>query len=135
MLMMPFFVFFMLLVVEFGLLMWANVSIANASREGARFAAANCATGSCTEALIQARVIDRSGGILKAGDEAQITVSWPNGKALGANVDVAVNHPHGLLFLPQWPGSGSPASVALKSCAKMRLESAESPVTPVGVPC
>ena len=57
----PTFMVFLFLVVDFGMLMYQYVSIANAVREGARYAAVNCNTGSCTTSAVQQRVIERSG--------------------------------------------------------------------------
>ena len=126
-LILPAFLLFFLLVVDFGIMMYQYVSVSNAVREGARYGAINCRPtsvppGTCTSSLVQQRVIDRSGGILTSlGD---VTVGWvdnnnppdpANNHDRGDSVVVKVNHPYGFLF------SVGPA-VRIVSCADMSLE-------------
>jgi Flp pilus assembly protein TadG len=131
----PFFLLFILLAVEFGLLMWSAVSVANAAREGARFAAANCSVGACDVASIRTRVIERSGGVLRPGDEAEITVAWPEGTLRGDPVAVRIDHTHTLLFLPNLAalvGGGAAGQMPVQACSTMRLESDDSGSPPPG---
>lgn len=119
--MLPFFVLFLLLVIDFGVLMYQYVSVSNAVREGARYAAVNCGDGSCDEADVQQWVLDRSGGILD--DVGDVTVGWADGSDSGTgdgnsdrgdSVVVRVEHSHTLLFFPH--------TFNVTSCSEMRLE-------------
>lgn len=121
----PFFIYFMLLLIDFGILMFAYVSVANGAREGARFAAANCAGSACTASLVQTRTSSGSSGFLATSD---VTVQWnaatvgsttfPATKR-GSNVVVAAERSHNLLFFP-W------ATIPVQSCSVMRLERDDS---------
>jgi hypothetical protein len=116
MLMLPFFVVFFLMLIDFGIGMYGYVSVANAAREGARYGAINCGGGTCLESNIKNRAVERSGGFLD--DVADVTVSWPEGRDKRDPVVVAVSHPHKLLFFPlDW---------TIKSCAVMPLEQGET---------
>jgi Flp pilus assembly protein TadG len=106
-LILPFFFVFFLLMVDLGLLTYSYVSVANATREGARYAAVNCGDGSCTESEVQDRVVERSGGT------GAVTVTW-EGDQRGDGVTVSVDWPYNFLFFP--------ASIDVVSCADMRLE-------------
>jgi hypothetical protein len=115
-LILPFFILFLLLLVDFGIMMYEYVSVSNAVREGARYGAVNCGDGACTAAEVCARVVDRSGGILSDSecDTPAVTVGWPDGSDRGDSVVVKVTHPYHFLFFP--------ASIDVVSCADMRLE-------------
>ena len=63
-LMIPLLVGILLFVVDMGIAMYEYVSISNAVREGARYAAVNCDTGTCTVASVQARA---AGSCRRAG--------------------------------------------------------------------
>lgn len=125
MLMLPFFFVFFLLVIDFGVMMYGYVSVANSAREGARYAAVNCGTVACTASLIQDRAVERSGGFLS--DTADVTVSWPSGGSRGSPVVVNISHDHDFVFFP--------FSQTINSCAEMRLEQAEVGVTAGGSGC
>ncbi len=137
--MFPIFVGLLLAIFDTGVLMYEYVSVANAAREGARYAAANCSTAAapnsdCTAAKVQSRVIARSGGILKpsptcptapttAANPDMICVNWVDpatGSARsgapqrGDAAVITVNHRYGFLFLP--------VNYPVVSCANMRLE-------------
>lgn len=115
-LILPLFFMFILLLVDMGILMYDYVSISNATREGARYAAVNC-DGDCTAAEVQTRAAERSSGILNpadADDLAAITVSWPLGTDRGDSVSVRIQHDYDFLFFP--------FSFPVASCADMRLE-------------
>lgn len=132
-LVLPFFVLFLLLLVDFGIMMYEYVSVSNAVREGARYGAVNCgADGACDVGLVATRVIDRSGGILS--DPAEVTVGWIDNDADGRNygrgdsVVVKVTHPYHFLFFP--------ASIPVVSCADMRLEQTDDTTSlPSGSGC
>jgi TadE-like protein len=137
----PIFIGLLLLLFDFGILMYSYVSVSNAAREGARYAAVNCNDGSCTAVEIQNRVVERGGGIVKEspapvctgaapfGEPAtaeaadMICVRWllDNGNpvvgssaARGDAVMVTVKHRYGFLFLP--------VDYPVVSCAVMRVE-------------
>jgi Flp pilus assembly protein TadG len=112
-LILPFFILFLLLLIDFGIMMYEYVSVSNAVREGARYGAVNCGDGSCTAADVATRVIDRSGGILS--NTGEVTVGWPDGSDRGDSVVVKVTHPYKFLFFPA-------ATIDVVSCADMRLE-------------
>ena len=124
-LMLPYFFMTFLLLVDFGVMMYGYVSVANSAREGARYGAVNCGSVACTAALIQGRAVDRSGGFLS--DTADVTVSWPSGGSRGDPVVVEISHEHGFLFFP--------FSQTIESCAEMRLEQSEPGVTTGGSGC
>src|SRR5687768_9451791 len=65
MLMLPIFVAIILLVVDFSVWMFAHISVSNAAREGARYAAVRCPpSNTCGDgAAIKTRVVDRDGRI------------------------------------------------------------------------
>jgi hypothetical protein len=115
---------FFLFMVDLGLMTYSYISVANATREGARFAAVNCGDGSCTETEVRDRVIERSGGIMDAADAGTITVTW-DGTERGDGVTVSVDWPYGFLFFP--------ASINVVSCADMRLEFDDSGGMSTGV--
>lgn len=129
----PFLFVFFLLLVDMGLMMYSYVSVSNAVREGARFGAVNCGTGTCSAADIQQRTVDRSGGMIdNLGD---ITVAWidnpgtgPGNATRGDSVVVRADTPYNFLFFP--------ASIQVRSCADMRLEQADQAASlPGGSAC
>ena len=132
-LILPFFVFFLLLLIDFGIMMYEYVSVANAVREGARYGAVNCGDGACTADEVKTRVIERSGGILSAGDT--FTLRWvdnsvpPDGKNYGRgdSVVVRVEHKYKFLFFP--------ATIPVVSCADMRLEQKDKTAVQSGSEC
>lgn len=124
MLVLPFFFLFFLLMIDLGLMTYSYISVANAAREGARFGAVNCgAGGTCTAADIVDRVIERSGGILDAGDAGNVTVAWADATGDGSvtgrgdAVSVNIDTPYNFLFFPY--------SIDVRSCSDMRLEQAD----------
>lgn len=114
-LILPFFILFVLMAVDFGVLMYQYVSAANAAREGARYAAVNCGDGSCSGAEVQQRVVDRSGGTLN--NAADVRVAWASASSpsRGSAVVVRVCHDYNLLFFPAF-------TFNVTSRADMRLE-------------
>ncbi len=129
----PVLIGFILLAVDFGVWMYANVSIANAVREGARFAAVRCGTSTCGDgALIKQRVVTRSSDMVDA--QSDVSVGWidddasnpyglPGKPGRGDRYVVRVSHPHRLLFVP-----GAPP-INIISCAAMRLEADDTSST------
>jgi hypothetical protein len=118
-LILPFFILFLLLLIDFGIMMYEYVSVSNAVREGARYGAVNCGDGGCTANDVAERVVHRSGGILS--NTGEVTVGWvdndgnvPN-SGRGDSVVVKVTHPYHFLFFPA-------ATINVVSCADMRLE-------------
>ena len=134
-LLLPVFIFLILLMVDLGVMSYQYISISNSVREGARFGAVNCGDGSCTEVDIENRTIERSGGILDTiTGPAEVTVGWVDndidGVAYGRgdSVVVQVDHSYSFLFFP--------GSVNVHSCADMRLEQTDATTTvPVGTAC
>jgi Flp pilus assembly protein TadG len=125
------FIAFILLAVDFGVWMYAQSSVANGAREGARYAAILCGASTCDATGISAlkqRVRDRSGHMVD--DPTEVDVWWRDrnidfppantpGMPLPGKSDsvlVRVTHPHQLLFVP-----GNP-TIEIASCAEMRLE-------------
>lgn len=114
MLLLPLFFTFFLLVIDFGMLMYEHVTIANAVREGARYASVNCGDGNCVGGTNSTtplqRTIQRSSGFLVSGD---VDVEW-TGVNRGDAVVVHADHTYDSLFFP--------FSMHAKSCAQMRIE-------------
>ncbi len=137
-LVLPIFLLFVLLVVDFAILGYEYVSLSNAKREGARFGAVNCGDGSCTEDEVVTRALDRSGGLLDpadAADRSKVTVVWVDNdvpadtnSGRGDSVAVAIDHRYEFLFFP--------FSFPVSSCSDMRLEQRdETSPLPSGVGC
>jgi Flp pilus assembly protein TadG len=115
-LVLPIFFTFFLLLIDFGVLMYEHVSIANGVREGARYAAVNCGDGNCTGGSDSTtplqRTVARSSGFLANAD---VTVEW-TGANRGDSVVVKADHSYSSIFFPGFP------AIHVKSCAQMRLE-------------
>jgi hypothetical protein len=133
----PTFMLFLFLIVDFGMLTYEYVSIANAAREGARYAAVNCnppypggVPGACTVPEVQTRVIERSGRVLTSANVGEISVGWTPNSGRGASVTVFINHPYTFWFSPAGP------SIPVMSCADMRLERTDRTTgLPAGIAC
>ncbi len=125
-LILPFFILFVVLLIDFGILMYEYVSVSNAAREGARYASVNCGDGGCLATDVQDRTVDRSGGILT--DTSEVAVGWPSGVDRGSPVAVKVTHPYTFLFFPM-------VTFDVVSCADMRLEQQDSSATAGGSGC
>jgi Flp pilus assembly protein TadG len=132
-LILPLFIFFLLLLLDFGLFMYQWVSVTNAVREGARFGAVNCRTGRCDPNTIAQVVVNRSGGVIQS--VAEVSVGWVDNNGNGRNYDrgdsvvVRARHPYSFLFVPgvTWDAY---------SCADMRLEQMDdNTALPAGRPC
>ena len=123
-LVLPIFILFLLLVVDFAILGFEYVSLSNATREAAHFGAVNCGDGSCTQDEIITRALERSSGLLDpadAIDRAKVSVGWIDNSVpadvnsgRGDSVSVRIEHSYGFLFFP--------VDFPVQSCADMRLE-------------
>jgi Flp pilus assembly protein TadG len=124
-LVLPVFVAFLLLALYFGLWMYAHVSVANAAREGARFAAVGCG-GTCGDGdPIKQRVTIQSGGIVDSTGD--VDVWWTDWAAPFSGVapyptkgdafKVRVTHGHPFRLVP-----GSNPTMTVTACAEMRVE-------------
>ena len=132
-LVLPIFVLWLLLIVDFGIMMYEYVSVSNGVREGARHGAVNCGDGDCTAQEVLARAAERSGGILDpANCDGEVFVEWVNnpgtisseGTDKGDSVVVRVEHDYNFLFFP--------VSIPVVSRADMRLERADLGTLPSG---
>ncbi len=118
-LILPFFIAFILLLVDLGILTFEYVSVSNAVREATRYGSVNCDDGSCELTEVVDRALDRSGGILS--NPLEVTAGWLDNDSDGENsargdsVFVKVTHPYDFLFFPG-------VSIDVVSCADMRLE-------------
>lgn len=134
-LILPFFILFLLLLVDLGILMYEYVTISGATRDTARFGSVNCDTPgpNCTVGMLQSRLVSRSSGIVSNASE--VTVGWLDrggassaNKERGDSVVVKVNHPYTFLFFP--------FTINVVSCADMRLERTETTANgPVASQC
>jgi hypothetical protein len=113
-LVLPIFFLFVLLLVDLGVMMYEYVSVSNAVREGARYAAVNCGDGDCSAGGDDPvdRTVERSSGFLIAGE---VKVSWPDGIIRGAPAEVCARHTYDFLFFPA-------LSIDVRSSSEMRLE-------------
>jgi hypothetical protein len=118
-LILPFFIGFILLLVDLGIMTFEYVSVSNAAREAARYGSVNCGDGSCEMAEVVDRALERSAGILS--NPAEVRAGWLDNDGDGKNSDrgdslfVKVTHPYNFLFFPG-------ISIDVASCADMRLE-------------
>jgi Flp pilus assembly protein TadG len=123
----PVFIVLLGLVVDFGVIMYQYVSLSNATREGARYAAVNCGTGTCasptatgTTTSVCYKVVNAASGLLDTS-HSDVKLQWVNRASpanvydKGDSVVVQVSHDYGLIFAPgiHW---------TIKSSADMRLE-------------
>lgn len=126
-LILPIFLLFVLLLVDFGILMFEYVAVSNAAREGARYGSVNCGGADCNITLVSDRAKERSSGIVSDAslllDQSEILVTWPDGVSRGDPVAVRVRHNYEFLFFP--------VTIPVESCAEMRLEQADF-VAPAG---
>jgi hypothetical protein len=124
------FVLFILLMVDLGVMTYEYVSVSNAAREGARYAAVNC-DSNCTVDEVRVRTADRSGGLIDPSDAAalaaEIDVAWPLGTDRGDPVSVTIVHPYPFLFFP--------VTIDVVSCSDMRLEQQDQTAPSGGSGC
>ena len=123
MLMLPLFVLLVLFAVDMAIVGYQYVTVSNAVREGARFAAVNCPpAGDCTGDDVKDLTALRSNGAFDSGD---VTVIW-EGTDRGDPVMVSAEYGHTLLFFDLgW-------DFPIASCAVMRLEQSDSLATSGG---
>jgi len=128
-LMLPFFLFMLLFLVEFGYAFYTQILVRNSASEAARYAAVGALpSAACAADSIEARVIDASGGLVSCGD---ITVSYQD-PVLGeftrsSGVAVRIDHEHNtvtpLAAVANYISWGTiPTSFNLNACADSRLE-------------
>lgn len=140
-LMFPLFIGLLMLLFDFGILMYQYVSVSNAAREGARYAAVGCGGAGCTLADVREHAVQAGGGFVKAvptpvcptepvteEDPDMICVNWVDpatntargpftAPVRGDAVVVIVRHRYGLHLLP--------VDFPVVACAAMRLEANE----------
>jgi len=115
----PLFIVIVLMAVDFGVWMYQSVSVANAVREGARYAALKCpGAGTCDATEIADYTALKSSGSLESTD---VHVTWaPSGSiaagSKGSSVAVEACRDYTLLFIPITLTNG------LISAANMRVE-------------
>lgn len=121
-LMLPIYVIWLLLMIDFGMLMYQYVSVSNSVREGARYGAVLC-NGTCTVTEIQDRTLERAGGALSGVGEITVRGISRGGTAgvneRGDSVIVSATHNYTFLFIPG-------AMIPVYSCADMRRERSDS---------
>lgn len=123
-LMFPALVILLLLFVDLGVMMYEQVSVSNAVREGARYASVNCG-GNCGAAAVESRTIARSSGFLSGSDDIRVHWTDVNGNGIfdrGESVQVCATHTYDFLFFPA-------LSIDVKSRSEMRLEQKETNTT------
>jgi Flp pilus assembly protein TadG len=132
-LVLPIFLVFVLMAVDFGLWMYQNVTAANAVREAARYGSVNCGDGTCDVNDIKTRAVNSSSGLLQAAD---VTVGWINrtGSASvqekGDSVVVKAYRDYAFMF------TFDAITLSIASCADMRLEKNDSGTSlPTGTTC
>jgi Flp pilus assembly protein TadG len=130
----PFIFTLVLIIVEFGVILFAHVSVRNAASEAARFAAvANLPTaGSCDEAIdgylsIEERAVETSGGLVQCAEVTVVYQGTSTPFTRGDGVAVHISHEHatvtGLGAFFSWLSWGAfPATWTLNSCSDSRLE-------------
>lgn len=125
-LLLPMFILLILLLIDFGILMFEHVAVSNAAREGARYGSVNCGGTDCLAQDVIDRTKERSSGIVTL--DSEVLVSWPLGTSRGDPIAVRVRHDYEFLFVP-W------ATIPVESCAEMRLEQADFIATIGGAGC
>ena len=119
----PVFLILIFAIVDFGLGLRAWITITNAAREGARYAAVTCATSTASSGDVQTKAAGSSQGLLA---NSNVTVTNCPGKSTEAVV-VKTNYTYkfvtplgGMMSLI---GGGSlPNTIAMSSTANMRME-------------
>lgn len=135
-LILPIFLLFVLLLIDFGILMFEYVAVSNAAREGARYGSVNCGGLDCDIALVTDRAKERSSGIVSDASllsgQSEIFVTWPDsglgGVSRGDPIAVRVRNNYTFLFFPL-------VTIPVESCAEMRLEQADFVAPPGGLGC
>jgi Flp pilus assembly protein TadG len=130
-LILPIFLLFVLLLIDFGILMFEYVAVSNAAREGARYGSVNCGGLDCDVTLVSDRAKERSSGIVSDASllsgQSEILVTWPSGVSRGDPVAVRVSNDYEFLFFP--------VTIPVTSCAEMRLEQADFVAPSGGLGC
>jgi Flp pilus assembly protein TadG len=130
MLVFPVFMFITFIALDLGIWMYQSVTVANSVREAARYGSVTCGTGSCTDATIAAKAVEKSNGVLDAADVDVGWVARPGAAAgdRGSSIVVKANHTYNSTFFFAF-------SVPVISCADMRLEQDDSGTVSAGSDC
>ena len=135
-LMLPFFLFMLLFLVEFGYAFYTQILVRNSASEAARYAAVGALpSAACAADSIQDRVIDASGGLVSCGGADTITVTYQDavlgeytrssGVAVRIDYEYTPITPLGAVAsLISW--GTVPATWDLSACADSRLETRPS---------
>jgi hypothetical protein len=117
----PIFFLFLGLVIDFGVVMYQYVSISNAAREGARYAAVNCTNGTCSALSVCDWTIGKASGVVN-DSHGDVKVKWQdrsspadNNHGKGDSAIVNIAHSYSFIFVPG-------LSWTVASSADMRLE-------------
>jgi len=122
-LVLPLLLIVLCMLVEFGVGFTRWISITNAAREGAR-----CGAVGADTPVITQRVVDTSDGIVNAGN---ISVSYPNGQAVGDSVVVDVSYNYDLITPLGHFLTLTFSSISMSASSNMRLDQAP----PSGATC
>ena len=120
----PLFLALVMGIADFGLGLKTWISMTNAAREAARYAAVNCSAGTATTSDVQDRALDSATTL--SLNASEVTVDNCTEGASSESVVVAIDHEYKLItplggFLDLLGGSLS-SSIPLTSRADMRME-------------
>ena len=132
-LILPILMFIVFGIVDFGLGIRSYISLTNATREGARFAAvgnpagtypSNC-NGSTSTTVIGRACVAMEG--LDLSKVSSVTVSYPDGQASGNSVVVQANYTYHFVsplaaMVHFFTGGSFPSTLSLSTKSDMRLE-------------
>lgn len=131
-LMLPFFLFMLLFLVEFGFAFYTQILVRNAASEAARYAAVGALpSAACADGSIEDRLVDASGGLVTCGGTDTITVTYQDAVlgdyTRGSGVAVRVTHVHDTVTplgaVANYISWGAvPTQFGLSACADSRLE-------------
>lgn len=131
----PLFIGLLMLLFDFGILMYQYVSVSNAAREGARYGAVRCGGTGCIPGDIQDQAVKAGGGFVKVdnacagepvteADPDMICANWVDASGVarapgtpasaGDAVIVVVRHRYGFHLLP--------VDFPVVACVAMRVE-------------
>lgn len=126
----PFILILILLIIEFGFALHANIRVTSASREAARYAAvAQLPSSTCAEGSIEDRAISASSNLLECAD---ITVEYLEQNAVpgysrGDAVVVRISYEYTPItpvgeLMSAFSFGAFPSTLAMNACADVRLE-------------
>lgn len=120
-------------IVDFGLGLRSYISLTNATREGARFAAVGSPAGAypancngTTSTTVVGRVCVSAQPLALSGMQS-VTVAYPNGLIPGKSVVVSANYTYNYItpigdIIDFFSGGSLPAAISLHASTIMRLE-------------